>query len=176
MPRRVYLRMKLLLTGLPGAGKSTIVRALLEASGRVPLGFYTAKGAPSEDGSVPVFLRPASGEGEPRRVGTVYPDRAEGYPGEFDACAALLEDIPEGSLVVMDELGFMEDRAGEFKARVLAVMAGNYDIIAVVKPRSTPFLDAVRACGGAELVRVDGINREALRRELVGRAARELKK
>ena len=89
MPRRVYLRMKLLLTGLPGAGKSTIVRAMLSASGRAPRGFYTAKGAPAEDGSVPVFLRPASGEGGHRRVGTVYPDRAEGCPEAFDASAAL---------------------------------------------------------------------------------------
>jgi len=168
--------MKLLLTGLPGAGKSTIVRAMLSASGRVPCGFFTAKGAPSEDGSVPVFLRPASGEGAQRRVGTVYPDRAEGYPEAFDASAPLLEGIPEGSLVVMDELGFMEDRAGEFKARVLAVMAGNYDMIAVVKPRSTPFLDAVRAVGGTELVKVDETNREALRLKLTERAVKELRK
>ncbi len=176
MPRRVYLRMKLLLTGLPGAGKSTIVRAMLSASGRDPRGFYTAKGAPAEDGSVPVFLRPASGEGEPRLVGRVYPDRAEGCPEAFDASAALLEGIPEGSLVVMDELGFMENRAEVFKARVLAVLAGDYDIIAVIKPRSTPFLDAVRAVGGVELVGIDETDREALRRELVGRAERELKR
>ena len=176
MPRRVYLRMKLLLTGLPGAGKSTIVRAMLSASGRDPRGFYTAKGAPAEDGSVPVFLRPASGEGGPRRVGRVYPDRAEGCPEAFDASAALLEGIPEGSLVVMDELGFMENRAEVFKARVLAVLAGDYDIIAVIKPRSTPFLDAVRAVGGVELVGIDETDREALRRELVGRAERELKR
>lgn len=175
MPRRVYLRMKLLLTGLPGAGKSTIVRAMLSASGRAPRGFYTAKGAPAEDGSVPVFLRPASGEGGPRRVGTVYPDRAEGCPEAFDASAALLEGIPAGSLVVMDELGFMENRAEVFKARVLAVLAGDYDIIAVIKPRSTPFLDAVRAVGGVELIGVDETDREALRRELVGRAERELR-
>ncbi len=176
MPRRVYLRMKLLLTGLPGAGKSTIVRAMLSASGRDPRGFYTAKGAPAEDGSVPVFLRPASGEGEPRLVGRVYPDRAEGCPEAFDASAALLEGIPEGSLVVMDELGFMENRAEVFKARVLAVLAGDYDIIAVIKPRSTPFLDAVRAVGGVELVGIDETDREALRREFVGRAERELKR
>jgi nucleoside-triphosphatase len=168
--------MKLLLTGLPGAGKSTIVRAMLSASGRDPRGFYTAKGAPAEDGSVPVFLRPASGEGEPRLVGRVYPDRAEGCPEAFDASAALLEGIPEGSLVVMDELGFMENRAEVFKARVLAVLAGDYDIIAVIKPRSTPFLDAVRAVGGVELVGIDETDREALRRELVGRAERELKR
>ncbi|MBR6312361.1 MAG: hypothetical protein IKR51_05230 [Oscillospiraceae bacterium] len=176
MPRRVYLRMKLLLTGLPGAGKSTIVRAMLSASGRDPRGFYTAKGAPAEDGSVPVFLRPASGEGEPRLVGRVYPDRAEGCPEAFDASAALLEGIPEGSLVVMDELGFMENRAEVFKARVLAVLAGDYDIIAIIKPRSTPFLDAVRAVGGVELIGVDETDREARRRELVGRAEKELRR
>ncbi|MCR5648292.1 MAG: nucleoside-triphosphatase [Oscillospiraceae bacterium] len=168
--------MKLLLTGLPGAGKSTIVRAMLSASGRDPRGFYTAKGAPAEDGSVPVFLHPASGEGEPRLVGRVYPDRAEGCPEAFNASAALLEGIPEGSLVVMDELGFMENRAEVFKARVLAVLAGDYDIIAVIKPRSTPFLDAVRAVGGVELVGIDETDREALRRELVGRAEKELRR
>jgi nucleoside-triphosphatase len=168
--------MKLLLTGLPGAGKSTIVRAMLSASGRDPRGFYTAKGAPAGDGSVPVFLRPASGEGEPRLVGRVYPDRAEGCPEAFDASAALLEGIPEGSLVVMDELGFMENRAEVFKARVLAVLAGDYDIIAVIKPRSTPFLDAVRAVGGVELVGIDETDREALRRELIGRAEKELRR
>ena len=176
MPRRVCLRMKLLLTGLPGAGKSTLARAVLEASGREPRGFYTAKGAPAEDGSVPVFLRPASGEGGPLLVGRVFSDRAEGCPEAFEAAAGLLEDIPEGSLVVMDELGFMENRAERFKARVLAVMAGDYDIIAVVKPRSTPFLDAVRAVEGAELVRVDETNRETLLRELAERSVRELKK
>ena len=58
---------------------------------------------------------------------------------------------------------------------VLAVLAGDYDIIAVIKPRSTPFLDAVRAVGGVELVGIDETDREALRRELVGRAEKELR-
>ena len=159
--------MKLLVTGIPGAGKSTLIRALTEASGREPYGFYTRKGAPMPDGRVPVYIFPARGEGERSMVGAVSERGAERFPEAFDAAAeAYLRAVPEGSLVVMDELGIMESGAERFKSAVLRVLSGPYDVIAAVKPKRTEFLDAVRAVPGTEIYEVTAENRSALAEKL----------
>ncbi len=67
------------------------------------------------------------------------------YPRVFDtAGAALLENIPAGSLVLMDELGFLEKEAFLFQNRVLEVLDGPYRVLGVIKERSDPFLDRIK--------------------------------
>lgn len=153
--------MKLLITGVPGVGKSTLINRLVAESERKIYGFRTKREGTSGNGSV--FIYPASCGPEPRLVATVNPEHTERFPDEFDAAAKeLLADIPSGGLVIMDELGFLENRAEIFKRRVLEVMSGPYDIICAVKPRSTPFLDQVRGIPEVELFEVTEENRDDL--------------
>ena len=105
-------------------------------------------------------------------VGAVSDAGAERFPDAFDAAAdVLLRDIPEGALVVMDELGVMESAAERFKAAVLELLAGRYDVVGAIKPKHTEFLDAVRAVPGVELYEVTEENRAALAKELSAAAS-----
>lgn len=67
------------------------------------------------------------------------------YPQAFDtAGVALLAHIPAGSLVLMDELGFLEKEAYLFQNRVLEILEGPYRVLGVIKEKSDPFLDRVK--------------------------------
>ncbi|QRN84766.1 hypothetical protein JR334_07155 [Clostridia bacterium] len=50
-------------------------------------------------------------------------------------------------LVVIDELGFMERKATSFQEEILKLLDSRKQVIAVVKPKKTAFLDAVRSKG-----------------------------
>ena len=64
--------------------------------------------------------------------------------------------------MLMDELGMMENEAPLFIDQVKRHLDGSIPILGVVKPRSTPLLDAVRAHPAVELITVNESNREAL--------------
>lgn len=163
--------MKILLTGEPGAGKSTIAMALAAADGRSPRGFVTKKTARRPDGFWPVYIGVPGAEialADANLAGLVYEAGAKRFPQVFDTWAKkTLGNVTEGSLVMMDELGFLESAAETFKALVLEKLRGRYDIIAVIKPKHTPFLDEVRAVKDVRLFTVTRENRDSLKTELI---------
>lgn len=150
----------LLLTGEPGVGKSTLLRKLM--TDRKVCGFVTLKKERDPDGSWPVYIGPATG-GSQMLAARVRTDGAERFSDVFDSCGAeLLRDIPNDAVAVMDELGFLEDDAARFKENVLRVLTEGPHVIGVVKPRSTQFLDAVRAVPDTLIVQVTADNRNEL--------------
>ena len=83
--------------------------------------------------------------------------------GAFDELGvSLLAGIPAGSVVLMDELGFMESKALRFCDAVMAVLDGSYYGIAAVKPMNTPFLEKVRSHKDALVFEVTKSNRDEL--------------
>ena len=109
-----------------------------------------------ENGFFPIYLYPASqSEGERRNetanlVGTCDSRSSIRHPEVFDGLGAqLIESAPEGGIILMDELGFLENDAKVFK------------------PKDTPFLRAVRGHENAELVFIDEQNRDALLEKLL---------
>ncbi|NLV50102.1 MAG: hypothetical protein GXY20_05345 [Clostridiales bacterium] len=154
----------LLLTGEPGVGKSTLLRKLL--AGRKICGFITVKKEREPDGSFPVFIGPAAG-GPQRLAARVNTGGGERFSDVFDNFGTeLLRDLPNDAIAVMDELGFLEDSAERFKESVLSVLENGPHVIGVIKPRSTRFLDSVRAVPDTLIVHVDENSRNELFSEL----------
>ena len=86
----------------------------------------------------------------------------------FDTLGAqLIESAPEGGIILMDELGFLENDARVFRSAVLCALDGDTPVLAAVKPKDTPFLRAVRGHENAELVSIDEQNRDALLEKLL---------
>ena len=48
-------------------------------------------------------------------------------------------------LILMDEIGVMENRAPQFQTAIFALLDGDYRVIAAVRDKSTPLLDRIRA-------------------------------
>lgn len=142
--------MNIIVCGCSGSGKTTAIKRILAGVQEPIYGFWTEKLA--EDpltGSAPVYIH---GCGEQlsfapdHQIGSCKDRCAEKHPEVFDNVGvALLRGIPEGSLVLLDEVGVMEEAARSFTARLFELLDGNYRVIAAVRDRSTELLDAIRA-------------------------------
>ncbi len=161
----------LLICGERGAGKSTLIRRLLDESGLCAAGFLTVREQTAdENGFYPVYLHPVAKErrcGKENLVGLIGGSGICRFPQVFDTLGADCIRDGSGDVLVMDELGFLEDEAKEFQAAVLHALEGDKPVIAAVKAKKTPFLDAVRASENALVVSVDESDRDALFGELL---------
>lgn len=161
----------ILLTGKRGVGKSTIVQKLL-ASWEGPVsGFVTKRLAADETGFHPIYIHPAGLPFEAHRhspenlIGTCDTRTHNVVPEVFDGLGVqYLSSAVPGSLIVMDELGFMETQATLFLQEVMnALDQSDIPVLAVVKDREDiRFLNAVRAHRNGILYTVTPENRDAL--------------
>ena len=171
------MKRHLLICGERGVGKSTLIRRLLEKNTREVGGFVTKRlPVADENGFFPIYLYPASqSEGERRNetanlVGTCDSRSSIRHPEVFDGLGAqLIKSAPSGGIILMDELGFLENDAKVFQSAVLCALDGDTPVLAAVKPKDTPFLRAVRGHKNenAELVLIDEQNRDALLEKLL---------
>lgn len=161
-----------LITGPRGVGKSTLIRRVLERLDRPVYGFETQKGDCMDPLlGTPLYFHPL---GQPRRrteenlLGYCGDRRAEARPGAFDRFAPLLlRPLPDGSVILFDELGFMESRDKRFCAAVLSRLDGDIPVIAAVKDREVPFLERVRSHPRCRCFSVTEENRDALFQEVL---------
>lgn len=120
----------ILICGERGVGKSTLIRRLL-AESTLPVGGFVTRRLPQADGDgmFPIYLHAAALPPEERPydpehlVGTCDSRRSIRYPEAFDRLGPPL--LTSGGLLVMDELGFLENDAHRFQAAVLAALDGS---------------------------------------------------
>jgi nucleoside-triphosphatase THEP1 len=158
--------MHILIVGSNGVGKSMLIRRLLED---VPLpvhGFLTQKEAPVHAGGAePVYIHGVSGKRyytHDNLVGTCTDQHSTRFPEAFDRAMHYLRSIPAGSIVIMDELGVMESDASAFCSAVLECFDSDSLVIASVRNKKTPFLDAVRTHPKARCFFITPENADAL--------------
>ena len=165
----------ILLCGARGVGKSTLIQKLLASCTRPVSGFLTKRLAPDETGFHPIYIHPA-GLAEAQRkysarnlIGTCDSRVHNVFPEVFDGLGVqYLTAARPDSVIVMDELGFMESQASLFTGEVLRALDGNIPVIAAVKDRTdVPFLNAVRAHKNATVYSIDAENRDALYERLL---------
>ena len=160
--------MNVFLTGTIGAGKSTMVQRLLSLYPGKPVhGFYTRKEPAGDGGISRICIH-----------GAKAPLWTLSGANCFATCAGidiivdvrvletigveLLCGIPPGSLVVMDELGFLESGAPAFCAKVLEILGGPYQVVGTLRDGDTAFLQAVREHPSTLLYRVTPADRDTL--------------
>ena len=163
--------MKLLICGDINAGKSTLIQKIVEKSGRKPLGYITVRMPAEDDGRSYVYLYnvadPPERVEDAAVIKILSPSGKEDHPELLDTLgASYLADIPEGSLVVLDEIGTLESAAPVFCSAVMRILSGNYDILASVKAANSEFLRAVRKHPDCELYIITPDNRDRLCTEL----------
>ena len=78
-------------------------------------------------------------------------------------------ELPHNGVIVFDELGFMESNAPRFTEAVLRTLDGAPLVIAAVRNKETPFLNAVRSHPRADVYRIDPENRDRLRETLLSK-------
>ena len=159
--------MKILICGDVHAGKSTLIRRVIEHMDGKMCGYIT-KRVECPDGVSRVYLHPYGAPEESTVIITVKDGVYEGRPELLDTLGVrYLSDIPEGSAVVMDEIGTLESRAPEFQRAVMRVLSGNYTVLASVKAQNTDFLRSVRRHPDCELYIITPENRDRLFEQIV---------
>ena len=164
----------ILICGERGVGKSTLIRRLL-AESTLPVGGFVTRRLPQADGDgmFPIYLHAAALPPEERPydpehlVGTCDSRRSIRYPEAFDRLGPPL--LTSGGLLVMDELGFLENDAHRFQAAVLAALDGSTPVLAAVKPKDTEFLCQVRQHPHGEVFYLTPENRDTLYEHLRSR-------
>ena len=159
--------MKILLCGDVNSGKSTMIEKLVADMGVPPRGYITVRRPAGADGKSYVYLydvaSPPENTADAQVIMSISDEGIERHPEYMDSLAAsYLRDIPEGSLVVMDEIGTLESAAPEFQREVMRILSGNYSVFAAVKAQNTDFLRAVRRHPDCELYIITPENRDDL--------------
>ncbi len=155
----------LLLTGPPGAGKTTVIRAILERWPGAAGGFFTQE-VRGEGGRQGFRLVTLDGR-EAQLAGIDLPSRER--VGRYRVDLRVLETLAleaietatrAGHLVVIDELGPMELLARQFRMAVIAALDSPAPVLGTIMRGRQPFADTVKARPGVTLVDVRRENQD----------------
>jgi nucleoside-triphosphatase len=165
---------KVLLTGRPGCGKTTLIKRVVNNLVRPVDGFYTQE---IRERGVRVGFKVVTLDGEevifahvdfPAAAG---PERLGKYGLDLTALEtsgvkAVREAVHAKRLVVIDEIGPMEIRSALFRDAVNEAFESGAPILATITARSLPFADAIKKRTDVTLIEVRPDNREQLASKL----------
>ena len=168
---------KVLLTGRPGCGKTTLIKRVVNNLPRRAGGFYTEE--IREAGARVGFKVVTLGGKEAvfahvDFLAAAGPDRLGKYGLDLSALerigvGAVRRAVRTRRLVVIDEIGPMEIRSAIFRDSVTEVLDSEVPVIATIYARSLPFTDAIKSRPDVTLIEVRLENRERLVSELSDR-------
>ena len=165
---------RILVTGAPGVGKTTLVRRVLEQlPGIRAAGFYTqeVRGWSGRTGFRVVALDgragwlATAGAAEGPRVG-----RYAVHVAEFEAVALpALEPRAGMDLLVLDEIGKMECLSRAFVAAARRALAADIALLGTVALRGGGFIAEAKQSPGIELVTLSAANRDSMPAQIAER-------
>jgi len=159
----------LLLTGRPGIGKTTVIKAVAESLGQQAGGFYTEeiRGSGKRKGFRLVTL-----DGEQALMAHVNlrepgRPRVSRYGVDVGAIervgvTALRRAMQKGQVVVIDEIGKMELFCVSFKETVSQAVSGPHKVVATVMAKPNPWVDRLKALPHTTTWEVTTENRDGL--------------
>jgi len=160
-------RKNILITGLPGVGKTTLIKNLAEALKPLhPVGFLTAE---IREGGMRKGFELISLDGRkellshtdirsPHRVGRYKVD-VKGFEDFLDTLPSL---YPSTSLVLIDEIGKMECLSDRFKTWLQNCLDSEKWVIATIALKGTGFIEAVKKRQDVRLFEMTQRNRDSL--------------
>ncbi len=157
----------IVIAGKRHVGKTTLVNRLLEGRKEPLYGFRTAPGTSVRKGYKSFYMIPAGSseqvESEENHIGDGNGIRPIGYPDAFNNYGIMCLKADPGGIIVMDELGFMEEDAEEFCNRVLELFDGDIQIIATAKSgHDIAFLNKILNHPNADVYYITPENRNEL--------------
>ena len=167
---------KILLSGRPGSGKTTVIQVTLDRIDRDAAGFFTSeirKGRKRTGFSLQLL------SGEEHTLASVdfeSPHRVSKYGVDIDVLDAVAvpeieRAIEDRRLLVVDEIGKMELFSEAFQDAVERAFDSGIPILGTILSKSHPFADRIRQRDDVEIVEVTESNRDRLPDRLAERFA-----
>ncbi len=162
----------LLVTGLPGVGKTTLIISLLPyLSAYRPAGFFTRE---IREGGVRKGFELVSLSGGSlvlAHTGIAGRERVGKYgvdTGGFRPYIEQLRGTLTGhGLVIFDEIGKMEVLSGEFRELVADVLDGKIPLFATIARKGDHFIEGIKGRPDVRLVEITRTNRQGMAQELL---------
>ena len=171
--------MRLLLTGNPGVGKTTLIRAVVQQlDDIVCAGFYTEEKKHAGQ-RIGFRIVPLDGdEGTLASVGRKTPavGRYSVHIEEFEKLVLpnLDPEVTPADLYVIDEIGKMELLSRAFREALVNLLARPTNLLATIAKRGQGFIDQVKRRNDIELIEVSLKNRDRLAAEIAHRIQTQL--
>jgi nucleoside-triphosphatase len=165
---------KVLLTGRPGCGKTTLIKRVVNNLPQRAGGFYTEE---IHDGGMRTGFKLVTLEGNEvvfAHVDLKTPEHVGKYRLDLSALerigvGAVCQAVRTRRLVVIDEIGPMEIRSAIFRETVNEALDSEVLVLATIFARSLPFTDVIKSRPDVTLIEVRPDNRERLLSELSDR-------
>ena len=165
---------KVLLTGRPGCGKTTLIKRVVNNLAQRAGGFYTEE---IRDGGMRAGFKIVTLDGEEvvfAHVNFKTPEHLGKYRLDLSALErigvrAVRQAVQARRLVVIDEIGPMEIRSAIFRDAVNQALDSEVPVLATIFAGSLPFTDAITSRHDVTLIEVRQDNRERLVSELSDR-------
>ena len=162
----------IVLTGPRGSGKSSLIAEMIRETEVPVYGFITDCLSADQGGFHPIYIHPAGEEKreyeERNRIGSC-DTRIHNIRSEiFDTVGTeLIRSAEPGGILVMDELGFMEEQSVRFMRAVEDALDSEIPVLAACKSREDiPFLCRIRAHPAVRLLSPNPGNWEDIRTEI----------
>jgi nucleoside-triphosphatase len=158
---------KLLLTGAPGIGKTTLIKGIARTLEPFhPVGFYTEE-IRKKGTRVGFQLVSLDGRmGVMSHVDIRGPFRVGKYGVDVEGFGRFLDSLPFRdpaiSYVVIDEIGKMECQSSEFQQLVTAILDSERICVATIALRGTGFIESIKRRPDITLFTMDSDNRDTL--------------
>jgi nucleoside-triphosphatase len=165
---------KILLTGLPGCGKTTLIKKAVKSLDIKTFGFYT--GEIRESGKRMGFAietiseKPIKGILSHINIKSKFRVGKYGVDIEsFDKIALpeLETGLAENGLIIVDEIGKMELYSNRFKDMLLKIFDSPASLLATILYKSHPFCDKLKQLREVEVIAVNINNRNQLADRLI---------
>jgi nucleoside-triphosphatase len=171
--------MRLFLTGNPGVGKTTLVRAIVERLEEVTCaGFYTEE---KRQRGQRIGFRVITLDGQEGSLASL--GREKPTVGKYSIRVDEFEKLvlPEldtavtaADLYVIDEIGKMELLSRHFRNRIIELLAQPTNLLATIAKRGRGFIEQIKGRTDVEIIEVTRNNRDELTNELVRKIKIEL--
>jgi nucleoside-triphosphatase len=163
--------MRLFLTGNPGVGKTTLIRAIVERLEDVTCaGFYTEE---KRHRGQRIGFRVITLNGQEGKLASV--GRQNPTVGKYSVHLEEFEKLvlseldtatTAADLYVIDEIGKMELLSRHFRRRITDLLAQPINLLATIAKRGRGFIEQIKGRNDVELIEVTRNNRDELPEEL----------
>jgi nucleoside-triphosphatase len=167
----------ILLTGLPGVGKTTLIKRLSDAlSGLHPIGFYTEEIREKDARKGFALVSLVGGKRLFSHTEINSPYKVGRYKVDIKGFEDFLDEIaffnPENKLIIIDEIGKMECLSSKFSRLMKDVLSSDKILITTIALRGGGLIEEIKKRDDVKSFGVTQSNRESLIREILSAVQR----